>query len=457
MILPLTQVSSMSTGKASPGSEADLPEDPCKPDLSCPHQGRHELTGECCCCQRKTVGEVSYIKVEYLGRTVPENCLNDCVYEREGEEGGSRFCFAHGSLPVVCKDDQEAPEPVSMPVASPTPNSNPSDDEDLVVFTKPLPSFYKIETENWEEYKEIINISFDDPAEEEIRKIIFNRNIGSIKSNNELSENKQFITKFSHLTYNELIKLHTGDDNDKEIIEKRKPGTTKKRQLVLPKSFDWRAIAGAVRPVKNQGLCGSCWAFATTAAIETRHFLDTGNSVDLSEQQILDCTYPNRNGCGGGWYLNAYRKNLKQTTLKSYPYTGKGNEACKIPPSIEYVSSISGFNNNIRGEVAMKEALLSQGSLSVRMHVQETPSFVHYDFNKVYQYNGCDIKPNHVVVITGYGEDEDGTKFWIVKNSWGTNWALQGYFRILRGANMCGIEDWPAYPETPNPTGKETL
>ena len=105
----------MATGKASSGSQPDFPEDPCKPDLSCPHEGRHELTGECCCCQKKTVGGINYIKVEYFGRTFPENCLNDCVYKRDGEEGGSRFCFAHGSLPVVCRDDQiEAP--VSMPM-----------------------------------------------------------------------------------------------------------------------------------------------------------------------------------------------------------------------------------------------------------------------------------------------------------------------------------------------------
>ena len=343
-------------------------------------------------------------------------------------------------------------------------NSNPSDDDDLFLFTKPLPSFYTIDTENWKEYKDIINISFDDPdsggpAEEEKRKKIFNTNLAKIKANNAKFENKQYVNKFSHLTYDEKIKQTTGILFDEGNMQRRQNSSLKTKrqlQLALPEHFDWRAIAGAVRPVKDQGQCGSCWAFAATAAIETRHFLNTGNSVDLSEQQLVDCTYAKpRSGCDGGWPNDAYKNNPKQATLASYPYTAKGNEVCKTPPTIEYVSSISGYKGYVGDAVAMQEALVSEGSLSVAFYVED--SFFKYDFNQVYQSTSCDQNVNHAVTITGYGEDEDGTKFWIVKNSWGTNWGLGGYFRILRGVNMCRIEDYAAYPETPNPTGKQIM
>ena len=310
--------------------------------------------------------------------------------------------------------------------------------------------------ESFEDYVTAFNISFENPEQETKRKIIFETNLQDITAYNLAHEMKRGVTEYSILTYEEMISQHTGAAITTERVqmfnslEEFKPSA---RQL--PETFDWRSVTGAVTSVKNQGSCGSCWAFAATAAIETHQFLKTWDILDLSEQGVLDCTYPSfYNGCDGGWGLSVYWSSREEYTEASYPYTGKGDQPCRAPdsdPALDIASSISGYMavQSLNDE-AMRQALVEQGPLDVSFFIAD--DFRSWDWNHVYRSDNCNLNwPNHEVLIVGYGVDENGEKFWTVKNSWGQGWGLDGYFRIARGENMCNIELFPLFPTIPDP------
>ena len=301
--------------------------------------------------------------------------------------------------------------------------------------------------ESFEEYVKAFNISFENNSQEIRRREIFERNLKDMKAYNLVHEVKKSTTMFSSLTYEEIISQHTGAhitrDNMKmlEGLPEFQPSIRN-----LPDSFDWRSVMGAVTSVKNQGACGSCWAFAATAAIETHQFLRTGVTMDLSEQSVLDCTYPVfYDGCDGGWGLSVYVEKQEMHNEASYPYTGAGDQSCTDPGS-EAAARVSGaMKVQSLNEEAMRQALVEQGPLDVSIFVAE--DFHSWDWTKVYRSQDCILNwPNHEVLIVGYGETEEGDKYWTVKNSWGTGWGREGYFRIARGEDMCNIELLPIFP-----------
>ena len=212
----------------------------------------------------------------------------------------------------------------------------------------------------------------------------------------------------------------------------------------LPSDFDWRNF-GAVTTVKNQGSCGSCWCFSAAGALEGTYFLGTGNLANLSTQQLGDCTNypPEQDLCNGGYTLLALEyveRNGGMYTDSEYPYLAS-KQTCQT------------LNNTLTGtltvnndEAEIQEALITLGPLSIAFHVDD--SFQLWDWNEhpIYQESSCSTEANHAVLLVGYGVDDDGTKYWIVKNSWGEWFAEGGYFKILRGVNMCGIENYVSHP-----------
>ena len=321
-----------------------------------------------------------------------------------------------------------------------------------------LPLFEPPAVGSFEAFVTTFNVSFANPTEETTRRSIFERNFADTQAHNLVHDIKKVVTKFSCLTSEEIRAHHTGaqiTDEDLKIFSHLPEFLHGPRQI--PSSFDWRSVEGAVTEVKNQGHCGSCWSFAATAAIETHQFLKTWQGMDLSEQAILDCTYTaSYNGCEGGWGLVAYRENPVQYHETSYPYTGKGDEVCKTPqshPELDVASRVSGsMKVQSWNAEAMQQALVENGPLDVSIYVAE--DFHSWDWNHVYTSEDCSLKwPTHEVLIVGYGEEEDGTKFWTVKNSWGSGWGLDGYFRIARGVNMCAIEMLPVFPTIPDTSG----
>jgi len=215
------------------------------------------------------------------------------------------------------------------------------------------------------------------------------------------------------------------------------PRTTVPEAVGLPDKLDWRE-KGAVTGVKDQGDCGSCWAFASTTALEGAYFLEHNKLVSFSEQQLVDCVTAN-DGCDGGWPIDAL-KHVKAhggvETESDYSYHAEQG-SCKFDKSKAkmQVKSVNSFS----GEYQIMNALQQYGPISVCLDANK---FDNYN-SGIMNGNGCHSgAPDHCVGLVGWGK-QGSTKYWILKNSWGTTFGERGYLRILRGSNACGVEDYP--------------
>lgn len=298
------------------------------------------------------------------------------------------------------------------------------------------------------------NRNYIDASEHERRFRIFADNFARISKHNVRFIQGQVsytmgINEFSDKTDEELRKLrcfsgglNTSRDGSKYIAVAAPP----------PSEIDWR-IKGAVTPVKNQGNCGSCWAFSATGAIEGQNFLATGNLVSLSEQQLVDCSseYGN-NACNGGLMDNAFkyvRDSYGIDTEASYPYisgeTGAANPTCRFNLK-EAVVRVTGYIDLPGGqESELKSAVGHHGPISVAINAG-LPTFMSYK-SGVYSDEQCSPDGlDHGVLLVGYGE-ENGIPYWLIKNSWGPHWGENGYVKILRNHNnLCGVASMASYP-----------
>ncbi|XP_047083636.1 cysteine protease 1-like [Lolium rigidum] len=227
----------------------------------------------------------------------------------------------------------------------------------------------------------------------------------------------------------------------------------------LPKSVDWRE-KGAVAPVKNQGQCGSCWAFSAVGAVEGINKIVTGDLVTLSEQELVECARNGQNsGCNGGMMEDAFdfiARNGGIDTEEDYPYTAKDGR-CDHAKKSRTVVSIDGFESVPENdELSLKKAVAHQ-PVSVGIEAGG-PEFQLYESGV---FTGrCGTELDHGVVAVGYDTTDDGKDYWIVRNSWGPNWGEGGYIRMERNVTArtgkCGIAMMASYPVKtgPNPTPK---
>lgn len=217
--------------------------------------------------------------------------------------------------------------------------------------------------------------------------------------------------------------------------------------MILPASIDWRH-KGAVTHVKNQRDCRSNWAFATTGAIEGQYFLKTGHLLSLSEQNLIDCS-PSNFGCNGGNTIKAFQdiissgKGIK--TEKQYPYAAI-NGFCRNSSNIWGVRVHDFVRIPAHDERKLQYAIATKGPIAAAMDASNR-SFLQYGGGIYYEHNCNSSHPTHPVLIVGYGTDEHQLDYYIVKNSWGTGWGENGYFRIIRNhRNHCGIATQASYP-----------
>ncbi|KAM8888493.1 procathepsin L [Synchiropus picturatus] len=213
------------------------------------------------------------------------------------------------------------------------------------------------------------------------------------------------------------------------------------------KTVDYRNL-GYVTEIKDQGFCGSCWAFSTTGAIEGQIYKKTGQLVSLSEQNLVDCSRPyGTYGCSGAWMANAYDyvvHNGLQST-QSYPYTSVDTQPCFYNRDLA-VAHIRDYRFIPKGnEQALADAVATIGPITVGVDADH-PSFLFYN-SGIYEEPNCN--PNnlsHAVLLVGYGS-EGGKDYWIIKNSWGSAWGEGGYMRMIRnGRNTCGMASYALYP-----------
>ena len=221
----------------------------------------------------------------------------------------------------------------------------------------------------------------------------------------------------------------------------------------LPLSWDWRD-RGIISEVKNQGHCGSCWTFSTTGALEAHTALYRGiwRAPRLSEQQLIACAGNfDNHGCSGGLPSHAFEYIHHAGGLArefSYPYEALDTN-CKIQPgqnsSIVGATTIKSFNITEGDEESLMHHLVRKGPISIAFEVVD--DFRLYK-SGVYTSKTCKNGPkdvNHAVLVVGYGI-EHGIPHWLIKNSWGTNWGEEGYFKMERGKNMCGIATCASFP-----------
>jgi len=272
----------------------------------------------------------------------------------------------------------------------------------------------------------------------------FKANLEMINAHNAgESSYKLAVNEFADMSYEQFAKTHLG----------YKPSAVRKGEEFVSAfpaapAIDWRT-KGAVGPVKNQGQCGSCWAFSATAALEGAHALSGKPYVALAEQQLVDCSGAFGNmGCNGGLMDQAFEYLINATqgedTSAAYPYKGVGG-ACAYSPATVGATIKSFVDVKAADENALTEAVSSVGPVSVA--IDAASDFMFYS-SGVYDSTQCSSSPqtlNHGVTAVGYGTD-GAAPFWIVRNSWGASWGEAGYIRMARGKNMCGIADVASYP-----------
>lgn len=214
----------------------------------------------------------------------------------------------------------------------------------------------------------------------------------------------------------------------------------------LPDSIDWSA-KGGVTPIKNQGQCGSCWAFSTTGSLEGAGFNSAGKLYSFSEQQLVDCSssYGNH-GCNGGlmdmafWYVIDNGITLEST----YPYKGVGGK-CSYNEEKDKAWQIKDCTD----VTADKEEALMAGIAQQPVSVAIQANGLGFQLYKSGVFSGrCGTNLDHGVLAVGYGE-MSGKKYYKVKNSWGAGWGSSGYIYMERtgdGKGKCGIQMVASFP-----------
>jgi len=226
----------------------------------------------------------------------------------------------------------------------------------------------------------------------------------------------------------------------------------------LPDSIDWRT-ENMVTPVKNQQSCGSCWTFSAVVALEGAMAKATGNLVSLSEQDLVDCVKNQKlpgssdtccDGCQGGLMDYAFqylmdKQSGEDETEVAYPYTG-ADGSCKFTARKAYTdASVTGYTDVAQGdEDSLKEALANVGPVSVAVDANNAWQMYHSGVLKPLFCPGKQL--DHGVAAVGYGTD-GGSDYWIIKNSWGASWGEDGYVRLNRGSNTCGVSNAASYVE----------
>jgi cathepsin L len=220
------------------------------------------------------------------------------------------------------------------------------------------------------------------------------------------------------------------------------------KPVALPASIDW-TVKGAVTPVKDQGQCGSCWAFSATGALEGAWFLKNGSLYNVSEQQLVDCSTAEGNeGCNGGLMDDAFQYVIDNglTTDAAYPYTATGPNACQAKGKLTVVKA-TGFTDVVpNSETALMSALTEQ-PVSVAVEADQG-SFQFYSSGVMTK--SCGTQLDHGVLAVGYGT-LDGQDYYKVKNSWGEDWGMKGYILLGRGTafgaqGQCGIQMAASFP-----------
>lgn len=300
----------------------------------------------------------------------------------------------------------------------------------------------------FEKFKLKHSRDYQSTLEHEMRFRIFKNNLFKIEQLNKYEQGtaKYGITHFADMTsaeYRQRTGLVIPRDEERNHVGNPMAKIDENREL--PDSFDWRQ-QGAVSPVKNQGNCGSCWAFSVVGNIEGLHQIKTKVMEEYSEQELLDCDAVD-SACQGGYMDDAYKAIEKIGGLElesEYPYLAKKQKTCHYNSTKVHVR-VKGAVDLPKNETAMAQYLVANGPISIGLNANAMQFYrggISHPWRPLCSKKNLD----HGVLIVGYGVKEypmfnKTMPYWIVKNSWGPKWGEQGYYRIFRGDNTCGVSE----------------
>jgi len=245
---------------------------------------------------------------------------------------------------------------------------------------------------------------------------------------------------------------------------------TKEQLKDLPDEWDWRTQGGKnkngiVTQIKDQGDCGSCWAFSTIAAIESSWALKGNDLTEFSEQLIVDCSkgcsmeppYGKvcNQGCNGGWQWNAFYDVVNWggvETEEEYPYKGYDTPCKKsgnLTAPLKNYTCLSGPDPV--DEENLRAYVYQNGPVSIALDADLLQYYYGGIIDPFFPAYECDpTELDHALLLVGWGQERNMffvmTPYWIVKNSWGTDWGDSGYFLIARGGNICGLANAVSAP-----------
>jgi len=313
-----------------------------------------------------------------------------------------------------------------------------------------LVSAFAIEDPKWEQFNEFMikyNRTYESLDETQYRFGVFKMNLDRIAKQNEDhiragGEAIFGVNIFADQTPEEFSVRLMKD------LPYREPDMTPFTNRVVPNGVvDWRT-KGAVTPVKDQGSCGSCWAHSADEAQESFYQIQHGTLIVQSVQQCTACTYT-YNGCNGGWphdaYTNGIQKRKGIDSNADYPYNIAQAGNCKFGATgtaDKPVSNDNGYKSPSKGQ--LQSMLDSTGPLSVCVAAQSWSSY-HSGV-----MTSCTGSVDHCVQAVGYNSDAN-PPYWIVRNSWGTSWGVQGYIYLSMtadGGDICHIQEYMTYPTT---------
>jgi len=319
----------------------------------------------------------------------------------------------------------------------------------------PLPGERDLSKYTYELYlKEFRGVAGSLTAPDPVRQRVFERNLALIRQQNADPAKSWFATvnEFTDWTNEEFRARRTGrradieDLRSPEQLERALPSD-------LPASVDWRTKTGVLTSVKNQGGCGSCWAFSAVETLESHLAIATGEpSPVLSEQQVVSCM-ANPQQCGGAGGCQGatqplafnYTRDAGITLESSYPYRGTTGTCSKS--QIKPVAKNDGFVQlKVNDYTALMTAVATKGPVAISLAAGSLGWQLYGGGVFGGGTSACGYDQDHGVQLAGYGAD-GGKLYWVVRNSWGPGWGEHGYMRILRygeGKEPCGVDKTPA-------------